>query len=86
MKSKGANFTISNYPLEQTEFLYEQKQGTSSNFNNPSITCTYCQFVQHVFELDLKGREKLGKERNTVFDYSKFNDRIDTQSNFVVSK
>ena len=31
VKSKGANFTISNYPLEQTEFLYEQKQGMASS-------------------------------------------------------
>ena len=27
MKSKDEEFPISNYPLEQTEFYYEQKQG-----------------------------------------------------------
>ena len=27
VKTKEENFTISNYPLEQTEFLYSQKQG-----------------------------------------------------------
>ena len=27
VKSKERDFTISNYPLEQTEFLYDSKQG-----------------------------------------------------------
>ena len=27
VKSKEENFPISNYPLEQTEFLYDSKQG-----------------------------------------------------------
>ena len=27
VKSKEKDFTISNYPLEQTEFLYDSKQG-----------------------------------------------------------
>ena len=38
MKTKEENFTISNYPLEQTEFLYGQKQGKVSSikeFSSP---------------------------------------------------
>ena len=31
VKAKEENFTISNYPLEQTEFFYEQKQGIASS-------------------------------------------------------
>ena len=31
METKEENFTISNYPLEQTEFLYGQKQGKVSS-------------------------------------------------------
>ena len=30
VKSKERDFPISNYPLEQTEFYYGQKQGTAS--------------------------------------------------------
>ena len=29
VKTKEKNFPISHYPLEQTEFFYEQKQGTA---------------------------------------------------------
>ena len=31
VKTKEQNFPISNYPLEQTEFFYEQKQGMASS-------------------------------------------------------
>ena len=31
VESKDENFTISNYPLEQSEFFYEQKQGKASS-------------------------------------------------------
>ena len=31
VKSKDENFTISNYPLEQSEFFYEQKPGKASS-------------------------------------------------------
>ena len=31
VKSKEEDFTISHYPLEQSEFFYEQKQGKSSS-------------------------------------------------------
>ena len=42
MKAKEKDFPISNYPLEQTEFYYAQKQGmVSSNNENPS-TCIFC--------------------------------------------
>ena len=42
VKTKEENFTISNYPLEQTEFLYGQKQGTvSSTQNNLSSILRY---------------------------------------------
>ena len=34
VKSKEEDFTISNYPLEQSEFFYEQKQGNVSSFVN----------------------------------------------------
>ena len=30
VKSREEEFTISNYPLEQTEFFYSQKQGIAS--------------------------------------------------------
>ena len=30
VKSRGEEFPISNYPLEQTEFFYSQKQGIAS--------------------------------------------------------
>ena len=30
VKSKEKEFPISNYPLEQTEFFYSQKQGIAS--------------------------------------------------------
>ena len=74
MKTKQENFTISNYPLEQTEFLYGQKQGkVSSTQNNLRL------FTDRS-ELDLKGRDRLGNEKNKVFDYSMFSYRIDTQS------
>ena len=61
-----------------------RNKGWRAQTNIPSLI--YRQFVRHIFELDSKGREKLGNERNKVFDYSKFNDRIDTQSDFVASK
>ena len=31
MKTKEEDFPISNYPLEQTEFYYGQKQGMTSS-------------------------------------------------------
>ena len=34
VKTKEEDFTISNYPLEQTEFLYGQKQGKVSSTQN----------------------------------------------------
>ena len=42
VKTKEEDFTISNYPLEQTEFLYGQKQGkVSSTQNNLSSLLRY---------------------------------------------
>ena len=39
VKSKEEDFPISNYPLEQTEFFYEQKQGMASSRKNiPTLT------------------------------------------------
>ena len=32
VKSRDEEFPISNYPLEQTEFFYSQKQGIARNF------------------------------------------------------
>ena len=32
VKSMEKDFPISNYPLEQTEFLYDSKQGTDFEF------------------------------------------------------
>ena len=34
VKSKEKDIPISNYPLEQSEFYYQQKQGSSSSNSN----------------------------------------------------
>ena len=71
VKTKEKDFSISNYPLEQTEFYYEQKQGMA-NF--------YFHDDQLSFELFQKGRDKLGHDQNKVFDYTMFHHRNDTNS------
>ena len=66
MKTAEENFPISNYPLEQTEFFYEQKQGMAS--------FTRIKVSMH-FYLAFKGRDKLGNPKNKEFDYSNFHYR-----------
>ena len=68
VKTAEENFTISNYPLEQTEFFYEQKQGMAS----------FTWVSKHAFfvYLAFKGRDKLGDNpKNKEFDYSNFHYR-----------
>ena len=87
METKEENFTISNYPLEQTEFLYGQKQGkvssTQNNFSSILWTISYGTIKS---ELDLKGRDRFDNEKNKVFDYSMFSYRIDTPCGFAVNE
>ena len=72
VKTKEKDFPISNYPLEQTEFYYEQKQGMDSFYFSfpPTSGC---------LELSHKGRDRLGHEKNKEFDYKMFNHRNDTK-------
>ena len=48
VKTMGKDFAISSYPLEQTEFLYDSKQGTVdfSSFDfDQSLTHTACHIL-----------------------------------------
>ena len=76
VKTKEKDFPISNYPLEQTEFYYEQKQGMV-NFYFPYPSTSY--LLTSCFELFHKGRDKLGNEKNKEFDYTMFHHRNDTK-------
>ena len=44
MKSKEENFPISNYPLEQTEFYYAQKQARDMHENEKNKEFDYTMF------------------------------------------
>ena len=81
VKSREDKFPISNYPLEQTEFFYSQKQGIASLIIFTSLTIyTLLWAGSKTADLSFiracpKGRDKLGNEKNKVFDYSMFNYR-----------
>ena len=82
VRSREEEFPISNYPLEQTEFFYSQKQGIASLIIFISLTCIYISFEDRSKTANLsfiracsKGRDNLGHEKNKVFDYSMFNYR-----------
>lgn len=86
VKSKDEAFPISNYPLEQSEFYYGQKQGMTSSpnssiikFFSPRLSILKSTST-NILQLDSKGRDKLGSEKNKEFDYSMFqygNDNIE---------
>ena len=88
VKSREEVFPISNYPLEQTEFFYSQKQGIAS----PLIQClkhftgihTYFFSLHTVNKACSKGRDKLGNEKSKLFDYSIFNYRNDRTHHSVM--
>ena len=44
MRSKEENFPISNYPLEQTEFYYAQKQNRDKLENEKNKVFDYSMF------------------------------------------
>ena len=65
-------FPISNYPLEQTDFLYDSKQGTVDK--NISSTA-YSMLDITLIYIDQKARDKFEDEKNAHFDYSMFHIR-----------
>ena len=77
VKTKEKDFPISNYPLEQTEFYYEQKQGMT---NLKLVTSPLFYYTSGHRELFHKGRDRLGHDQNRVFDYTMFHHRNDTNS------
>ena len=46
VKTREEEFPISNYPLEQTEFLYSQKQGIASSIILTLLTFLTLNFIQ----------------------------------------
>ena len=76
VKTREKDFPISNYPLEQTEFFYEQKQGMV-NYYFPLYILPAVRVIRN--NLFHKGRDKLGHEKNKEFDYTLFHHRNDTK-------
>ena len=83
VKSMKKDFAISSYPLEQTEFLYDSKQGMVdffwSKFFLEKMMDLKPPFFQSVFTMyknQRKARDKFEDEQNTQFDYSMFHYRM----------
>ena len=66
-------FPISNYPLEQSDFLYDSKQGTVDK--NISSTAHSILDITQLIYINQKARDKFKDEKNAHFDYSMFHTR-----------
>ena len=70
VKSMDKEFPISNYPLEQTEFLYDSKLGTVDF--SLIISAHSWSHTKMTYDNRPKARDKFEDKRNTHFDYSMF--------------
>ena len=66
MRSKEEDFTISDYPLLQTEFLYDSKTGIALEFR------IFDSFNCYTDQEPTSARDKFDDEKNRQFDYSMF--------------
>merc|ERR1712150_55937 len=75
VKTAEENFTISNYPLEQTEFFYEQKQGRDKLGNPKNKEFDYSNFHYRVIRLFfdlLHGIKRMDVPLMTVIEFMVF--------------